>query len=251
MGNVNGADAPQRGQLEALKALYALQEKDLEIDRLQKEAESLPEELLAAKAQVEALEGELGDLLERQAELRKAYTRHSLDIEDLTAKEKQAEAEQRQAQSAREQTQYENRIQQIKDRIKELLELSTPIMEAMEEVEAQIAQVEEALAGLRPRLEALLQENALRVRALEVEMQKLKEEREAMAQGIPAPVLKEYEAIRRARKGTGIVRMLRQGQVFRCEGCNVVLPTHVAQKVVQGQLTRCPSCGRLLWKGEG
>jgi predicted nucleic acid-binding Zn-ribbon protein len=46
------------------------------------------------------------------------------------------------------------------------------------------------------------------------------------------------------------VRMLRQGQVFRCEGCNVVLPTHVAQKVMQEQLTRCPSCGRLLWKGE-
>ncbi|MER3603450.1 MAG: hypothetical protein C4298_06620, partial [Thermus sp.] len=35
----------------------------------------------------------------------------------------------------------------------------------------------------------------------------------------------------------------------RCQGCNVVLPTHVAQKVMQGQLVRCPSCGRLLFKG--
>ena len=242
MGGVNGA--------EALRALYALQEKDLEIDRLQKEVETLPEDLLALKAQVEAREAELMALLERQAELRKAYTRHSLDIEDLAAKEKQAEAEQRQAQSAREQTQYENRIQQIKDRIRELLELSTPIMEAMEEVEKEIAQVEETLAQLRPRLEELLAENAKRVEALKEEMARLKEVREAMAGGIPAPVLKEYEAIRRARKGAGVVRMLRQGQVFRCEGCNVVLPTHVAQKVVQGQLTRCPSCGRLLWKGE-
>jgi len=241
MGGVNGA--------EALRALYALQEKDLEIDRLRKEAESLPEELLSVRARVEALEAELADLLERQAELRKSYTRHSLDIEDLTAKEKQAEAEQRQAQSAREQTQYENRIQQIKDRIRELLELSTPIMEAMEEVEAEIARVEEALSGLRPRLEELLQENAKRVEALEGEILKLQEEREAMAQGIPTPVLREYEAIRRAKRGTGVVRMLHQGQVFRCEGCNVVLPTHVAQKVIQGQLTRCPSCGRLLWKG--
>lgn len=243
MGGVNGA--------EALRALYALQEKDLEIDRLQKEAETLPEDLLAAKAQAEALEAELVNLLERQAELKKAYTRHSLDIEDLTAKEKQAEAEQRQAQSAREQTQYENRIQQIKDRIRELLELSTPIMEAMEEVEKEIARVEEALASLRPKLEELLQQNALRVEALKEQILKLQEARQAMAAEIPAPVLKEYEAIRRARKGTGVVRMLRQGQVFRCEGCNVVLPTHVAQKVIQGQLTRCPSCGRLLWKGEG
>lgn len=242
MGNVNGA--------EALKALYGLQEKDLEIDRLQKEAENLPEELLAVRGQVEALEQQLQDLLERQAELRKEYNRHSLDIEDLSAKEKQAEAEQRQAQSAREQTQYENRIQQIKDRIKELLELSTPLMEAMENLEEEIARVQEELAGLRPRLEALLEANRVRVEALHQEIARRLEERSLMAEGIPAPVLKEYEAIRRARKGTGVVRMHRQGQVFRCEGCNVVLPTHVAQKVVQGQLTRCPSCGRLLWKGE-
>ncbi|MFD3006010.1 zinc ribbon domain-containing protein [Thermus tengchongensis] len=251
MGNVNGADAPQRGQLEALKALYQLQEKDLEIDRLQKEAETLPEDLVSVKAQVEALEDRLADLLERQAELRKEYNRHSLDIEDLTAKEKQAEAEQRQAQSAREQTQYENRIQQIKDRIKELLELSTPIMEAMENLEKEIQEVEAQLAALRPRLEELLEANQVRVEALKAEIALRLEERSLMAQAIPAPVLKEYEAIRRARKGTGIARMHRQGQVFRCEGCNVVLPTHVAQKVVQGQLTRCPSCGRLLWKGEG
>jgi predicted nucleic acid-binding Zn-ribbon protein len=216
MGGVNGA--------EALRALYALQDKDLEIDRLQKEAETLPQDLLSVKAQVEALEAELTALLERQAELRKSYNRHSLDIEDLTAKEKQAEAEQRQAQSAREQTQYENRIQQIKDRIRELLELSTPIMEAMEEVEAEIARVEEALAGLRPRLEELVRENQKRVEVLEEEILKLKEVREAMAQEIPAPVLKEYEAIRRARKGTGVVRMLRQGQVSAARGATWSCP---------------------------
>ena len=71
-----------------------------------------------------------------------------------------------------------------------------------------------------------------------------------MAAAIPAQILKEYEAIRRARRGTGVARMAAQGQVYRCEGCNVVLPTHVAQKGVRGQVVRCPSCGRLLWKGE-
>lgn len=83
MGSVNGA--------EALKALYALQEKDLEIDRLRAEAESPPEELVALQGQVEALEERLTNLLERRAELEREYNRHSLDIEDLSAKEKQAE----------------------------------------------------------------------------------------------------------------------------------------------------------------
>jgi len=242
MGSVNGA--------EALKALYALQEKDLEIDRLRAEAESPPEELVALQGQVEALEERLTNLLERRAELEREYNRHSLDIEDLSAKEKQAEEEQKRAPSAREQTQYENRIQQIKDRIRELLELSTPIMEAMENLEAEIAQVEEELAALRPRLQELLEANRARVAELEAAIAAKVEERTTMAAAIPAQILKEYEAIRRARRGTGVARMAAQGQVYRCEGCNVVLPTHVAQKVVRGQVVRCPSCGRLLWKGE-
>ena len=96
----------------------------------------------------------------------------------------------------------------------------------------------------------LLEANRARVAELEAAIAAKVEERTAMAAAIPAQILKEYEAIRRARRGTGVARMAVQGQVYRCEGCNVVLPTHVAQKVVRGQVVRCPSCGRLLWKGE-
>lgn len=241
MGDVNGA--------EALEALFKLQEKDLELDRLRREAEELPQELLEAQAQHEALEERLTELLERQAELQKEYNRHSLDIQDLTEKERQAEEEQKKAQSAREQTQYENRIQQLKDRIRELKELSKPLEDSILDLEEEIEALKEELAALRPRLEGLLEANRVRVAELMAVIEEKTAERNRMAEAIPQGLLKEYEAIRRARKGTGIARMLRQGNAFRCEGCNVVLPTHVAQKVMQGQLVRCPSCGRLLWKG--
>lgn len=242
MGNVNGA--------EALRALSGLQEKDLEIDRLLEEASTLPQELKALQEQVEALEEKLLELRARRLELERDYHRHSLDIQDLSEKEERAKAESAKAQTPREQAQYENRIQQIKDRIRELLDLSTPLMEEMEALEAEIAQVEEEMAGLRPRLEELEAANQARVEGLKAQIAVKQGEREALAQGIPAPLLKEYEAIRRARKGLGLVRMRSQGQAFRCEGCNVVLPTHVAQKVIRGEVVHCPSCGRLLWKGE-
>ncbi len=245
MGDVNGADTPS---LETLRALLALQEKDLELDRLREEAATPPPELVEIQRQVENLEERLAELLERQAELGRQYNRHSLDIQDLAAKEKQAEADQKRAQTLREQMDYENRIRQIKDRIRELLELSTPIMEAMEAVEAEIKEVEEALKGLRPKLEEAMEANAQRVKALEAVIADKVAERETMAQGIPKDLLKEYETIRRARKGIGVVKIKIAGNTHRCGGCNVVLPTHVAQRVVLGQLVRCPSCGRLIFK---
>ncbi|MGQ9692277.1 MAG: zinc ribbon domain-containing protein [Thermaceae bacterium] len=241
MGDVNGG--------EALEALYRLQEKDLELDELKREREELPQELVEVQSRYGGLEERLTRLIARQSELQREYNRHSLDIQDLTEKERLAEEEQRRAQSLREQTQYENRIQQLKDRIRELKELSKPLEDSILDLEEEIETLREELAQLRPRLEALLEANQARVAELDQIIQQKEAERNRMAEGLPANLLKEYEAIRRARRGTGVARMLKQGNTFRCEGCNVVLPTHVAQKVMQGQLVRCPSCGRLLWKG--
>ena len=98
MGGVNGA--------EARKALYALQEKDREIDRLRAEAESLPEELVALQGQVETLEERLTNLLERRAELERisALFEQSAIGETLLLFERAHEAERHCAQRK---TEYE------------------------------------------------------------------------------------------------------------------------------------------------
>ena len=235
----------------ALQELFQLQEKDLELDRLRAEIEKLPPELAELRATWEQKIDQLTELKEALKAVRRDYERNDLELKDLSQKKSKAQAEQLQAESAREATQYENRIQQLSTRIDELTELTLPLIEEMERLEAAIAALEAELAELEPELDRREEETRARVEGLEASYQALAGERAKMAAAIPAAVLREYEAIRRARRGLGVTRMVKVGEAFRCEACSVQLPTHVAQKVYQGQrLVRCPSCGRILARPE-
>jgi len=67
-----------------------------------------------------------------------------------------------------------------------------------------------------------------------------------MVSEIEGRLVKEYELIRRSKKGLGIVPF----EGGRCKGCNVQLPTNVQQRAALGKLpaVKCPSCGRFLIK---
>jgi len=234
----------------ALADLYTLQEHDQELDRIKEEQEQLPPELVEAREKWAALNEQLAQLKEQYLTLQREYQQNDLEIKDLAAKRKQAEDEQLQSSSIREQTQFENRIQQLSTRIDELTELTMPILEEMEQLAEQIKELEAAADELKPELDSLEAANAERVAALEEEYQTKLAKRQEMSGSIPASLLREYETIRRARKGIGVARVKAQGSVFLCEACSVQLPTHVAQRAYQsGQVVRCPGCGRLLWRG--
>ncbi len=234
----------------ALADLYTLQEHDQELDRIKEEQEQLPPELVEAREKWAALSERLAQLREQYLTLQREYQQNDLEIKDLAAKRKQAEDEQLQSSSVREQTQFENRIQQLSTRIDELTELTMPILEEMEQLAEQIKELEAEAAELKPELDALEAANAERVAALEEEYQTKLAKRQEMAGSIPANLLREYETIRRARRGVGVAMVKVQGGVYLCEACSVQLPTHVAQRVYQSQqVVRCPGCGRLLWRG--
>ena len=234
----------------ALADLYTLQEHDQELDRIKEEQAQLPPELVEAREQWASLSERLAHLREQYLTLQREYQQNDLEIKDLAAKRKQAEDEQLLSTSVREQTQFENRIQQLSTRIDELTELTMPILEEMEQLREQIEEIEAQVAELKPELDSLEAANAERVAALEEDYQAKLAKRQEMSGSIPASLLREYETIRRARKGIGVARVRAQGGVYLCEACSVQLPTHVAQRVYQsGQVVRCPGCGRLLWRG--
>ena len=108
------------------------------------------------------------------------------------------------------------------------------------EAEAEVAAQREVAANVGTLSQSVEGVDA-RIAALEAE-------RAEVASGVDAALLKQYEQVRKARRGVGLVEIIDKQ---RCGGCNVRLPIHVIQKARSGTgVTRCPSCGRLLWARE-
>lgn len=245
--------------MDPLAQLNHLQDRDLELDRIREDQGQIPEELGAARASLVILETQVADLQDRLREVRIAYHRADLELQDLKGKKSKAQDAQMRAGSAKEQTQYGEQIRQLDDRIEELegndkkkIEGEImPLMVQMDKLEAEIAVVKAKVDQAKPKLSEMEAANQARIEALEADYQQKKIERDGLAANIPANIVREYESIRRARKGTGLARMAKTASGYRCTACNVQLPMHVAQQVHAGnKVVRCPSCGRILWKGE-
>jgi len=234
-----------------LAELNRLQEKDLELDQIRIEQERTPDELKEARAGLKKLENQLAELQDQMRDLRMGYYKADLEQRDLSAKRDRAKAAQQQAMNAKEQTQYAEVVRQLSDRHLELDSEILPLLKQMEELEAKIESVKAGVSEARPKLDSLEVANNARVEQLEAAYQEKKSTRDAHAATILASIVKEYESIRKARKGTGLAKMAKAGSGYRCTACNVQLPMHVAQQVHQAtKVIRCPSCGRILWKGE-
>lgn len=238
---------------DVLGYLFALQDRDLQLDKIREEQARLPEALVEVRRRWKALQDELGQLQQQLRENQLEFHRNDLEIKDMAAKQAKAREAQKAAGSGQEQMQYENRIRQIGDRISELEDVGVPLMEEIDRLEAEVARVKDLQSTTQPELELLEEENQGRVATLEADLQGRMTDRNNVAATIPAALVKEYEAIRKAKKGTGLARTTTLGSATRCGACNVQLPPYVVQKVHQFNGTnpvRCPSCGRILWKGE-
>ena len=227
-----------------LQTLSEVQALDLELDALAAEREQTPPELIEARSRQQAL---LADLDQRRRELealRKRLSANELELASLQERRKSAAESALRAGSAKEASQYQNQELQLATRLQELEDDTMPLLEEQETRQAGVEQLEALLAALRPEVEALEADEEARLAALEERAQALRQQRDTLAAAIQPVLLKQYEHVRRARRGLGVVPV----NGGTCGGCNVRLPIFVVQKVRKGQgVTRCPSCGRLLW----
>jgi predicted nucleic acid-binding Zn-ribbon protein len=228
-----------------LETLFDVQERDLEIDAIEAKKQETPQELLDTRAKVEDLERRLQERQRVYDDLRKQVRSLELELETLQMRRKSAANSALTASSSKEASQFQNQELQFATRIEELEGDTLPLMEKSEQVKAEVDALEAELAETRPKFEQLVADEEARIASLDAEMGALLTRRNSLAADIEAGILRQYEQIRKARRGVGLATV-EDGQ--RCSGCNVRLPLHVLQKVKRaGDVTRCPSCGRLLF----
>ena len=228
-----------------LQTLSEVQALDLELDALAAERAQTPPALVEMRARHDALAAELARRKADLNGLRQRINASELELGSLQERRKSAAESALRASTTKEASQFQNQELQFATRLQELEEDTMPLLEEQETRQAGVAELEEQVTTLRPELEALEADERARVESLEERVAELGVERERLAQGVSATLLKQYEQVRKARRGLGVVPVTEAGT---CGGCNVRLPIFVVQKVRKGQgVTRCPSCGRLLW----
>ena len=228
-----------------LDRLNDVQTRDLKLDSLRVEMDEVPSDLVAVRQQKSELEEHLLQKRKEREGLRRKVSQNELELATLEQRRRLASEDSLRASSPKEASQYQNRELQIAAELEELEEDTLPLMESLDRVSAEVGDLEEELTELEPNLQALTEQEEARIEMIGQRLASVRAERESLAAAIEAKLLKQYEQVRRARRGIGLVEIL-SGQT--CGGCNMRLPIHVVQKARSGKVvTRCPSCGRILW----
>ena len=227
-----------------LETLSEVQGLDLERDALAAARGETPQELLAARARCAEVESERNRVKADHDDLRKQVAATDLELKSLQERRKSASESALRAATAKEMSQFQNQELQFATRAQELEEDALPLMERHEARATELAALQAQLDELAPELEALEALERERVAEVDARDADLADRRARLATTVEAMLLRQYEQVRKARRGLALVG-LQEGK--RCGGCHVQLPIHVIQKVRKQQgVVRCPSCGRLL-----
>lgn len=138
---------------------------------------------------------------------------------------------------------FEHELASLAKRVSNLEDMELEVMSRVEDAEAAVATQQALIDVTTAEGTALTTQAKAAVTAATTEGENLKRDRAAIAVGIPADLLADYE--RRASRGIG-VGLLRRGT---CEGCRMMLSgTHLneVRHAVADAVLSCPECGAIL-----
>ena len=227
------------------RQLYALQEVDLDLDRVYKALEEAEEEL-KIEVSIDNLETALQGEQER------------LQDSELRQRDNQIESEARRERTEALETQlYDGSLINARDlealqlevaNVRHLLEqdeaLSLELSIQVEETRSRCANLTQQLTDTRARWEVQQVELNRRVAELRGEQGEFEKQRELLASRFDPATLQRYETLRKSKGGRAVAKVERD----LCQGCRMSLPTQLRQRVKSGRQTvNCSSCGRMLF----
>jgi predicted nucleic acid-binding Zn-ribbon protein len=227
-----------------LRLAIQLQDLDRHIGQLQREIASLPKHVAAIEKTLEShlrrLEADRAALTANQRE-RKRLEGEIQEQEQRISKFRDqmlgAKTNEQYAAFKHEIDFCEKEIRKCEDRILDLMTESEPLEQNVKAAEA-------ALSKEKRQVDAEKQAAEQRTAEDRKQMQKLRAEREKLTSGMSSQVLRDYERIRKARKGIAVAEAVDGG----CSACHMALRLQFFQELrLGGRVMFCESCGRIVY----
>lgn len=230
-------------------ALLAVQDHDTHADQLVHRRASLP-----ARAELEGTMAELAEIERRAAEVgaaREELAAVQQRLEDeISALNSKAGEHDRLLYGGtignpRELQALQDEIAALKRRIAHLEDQELEVMEQLEPLDTDLAQLAGEQATLDDRAAQLRAQIAEEEVEIDAELATVRAERDALAGGVEAALLAEYEQLRPRAGGIAIARLVNGS----CGGCHLHLSAVEVdriRKVPPDEPVHCEECGRLL-----
>lgn len=233
----------------AFDALLEVQAHDTRIDQLRHQLEALGsrEERDAAGQALAGVDADIADAESARAGLTVQQRRLEDEIESVGARRKSTEDRLYggSVTNARELQDLQEEVDSLARRIGQLEDQDLELMGQIEPIDARLVE----LASTRTQRQTVLEDAEVRLTAAEAEiaaaLAAAEQDRDALAIAIPDALLSEYRALRTARGGIGVAKLVGT----QCGGCHLTLSAVEAariRKLAEGELTHCEECGRLL-----
>ncbi|MBI1884512.1 MAG: hypothetical protein HYS08_09975 [Chlamydiae bacterium] len=230
--------------VEELKKLLAVQEKDVEMIKLEDEKKALPQLLNQLKGWVDAKNREVEAAKTLLKEIQVAHKKLEIDLESKNTVRQKQEA---QLMAVKTNQEYKALEKEIFGAKTEMSRIEDEILEkwvTLDTQNAAIRKVEAELQEVKSQFSRKEEEIQGKMKVIEERLEALKKERESLVKDVDPVFFKRYTRILAHVHGIAIVPIVDRS----CQGCHTLLPPQVMVNVrKETELISCENCARLLF----
>ena len=228
-----------------VRQMFALQELDIVLDRVQDEHDRVENELNNGDT-VKNLETELerdAELLQ-ETELQQKATKLEADSQKERSESLNSQLYGGEVTNPRDLESLEREASNVLVIVEQQESALAEITEKVEEAQTKKSKLESKLDEAKAAWEIRRTELQASLKELNAEKAGFEGRRSKMTDSLDPSTLERYEALRKSKGGLAVAKVERG----LCQGCRMSLPTHQQQRVRSGrQEVLCSSCGRLLF----
>jgi len=232
---------------DAIKSLLSLQERDLELDRVQAELSAVPGKIAEIKASIDAAKKALEDAKKEVTALQMSRKQKEMDLESQESSIRKHSAE---LNAVKTNEAYRALLGEIDKAKQATSSLEDQILQAMEQIDQANKTWKEKEAGFKASESGLLKQ----ISDLEARQKELQEtlvakqaERETAFAALPKSLSGPYDKIRKGKRGAPIVPIRNE----QCSGCHMKVSQNSINEVRRGlKMITCESCSRIIYLEE-
>ena len=229
---------------ESINLLLSLQERDLELDRLNAELASVPGKISEIKTGITSAKAALEEAKKEVTTLQLAKKQKEIDLETQETSIRKHSTE---LNAVKTNEAYRALLGEIEKAKETQSALEDQILQVMEQIDLGNKSWKEKESSFKANESGLLKQISdweAKQKELEQTLATKQTERKSSVESLPKNLSAQYEKLRKGKRGAAVVPIRNE----QCSGCHMKVSQNLINEVRRGQkMMTCESCSRIVY----